>query len=153
MEGGRFRTEAALVRVSSRLGFFCFTPRAGRWICVAGRLDECQDAALGRHAMQLIGSSLALWLSILTHGRVMPFYCFALYDLPKRELRRYALSAELDCHYVLLTCTHGRTFRLHGYTCILCFGTVASVQNHAGADWGTSDTACRHSLKPSLLLS
>lgn len=108
---------------------------------------------LGRHALQLNGSSLALGLSILTYGRVMPFCCFALYDLPMHELRRYALSAELGCHHVLLTCTHGRMFRLHGYTCILCVGTAAGVQNHAGADWGTSDTACRHSLKPSLLLS
>lgn len=152
-ERGKSRTEAALVRVSRRLGFRCFTPGAGRLVDVTGRLDECQGAALGRHAGQLNGSSLALWLSFLTYGRVIPFYCFALYDLPMRELRRYALSAELDCHHVLLTCTHGRTFRLHGYTCILCFGTVASVQNHAGADWGTSDAACRHSLKPSLLLS
>ncbi|MNT56295.1 hypothetical protein D3C72_1935810 [compost metagenome] len=94
-ERGESRTEAALVRVSRRLGFFWCTPRTGRWISVAGRLDECQDAALGRHALQLNGSSLALGLSILTHGRVMPFSCFALYDLPVRELRRYALSAQL----------------------------------------------------------
>ena len=91
-------------------------------------------------------------MAILTYGRVMPFYCFALCDLPMRKLRRYALSADLRV-YVLLTCTHGLTFRLHGYTCILCVGTAAGVQNHAGADWETSDTACRHSLKPSLLLS
>lgn len=49
--------------------------------------------------MQLNGSSLALWLSILTFGRVIPFDCFALYDLPMRELRLYALSAEL-CLYM-----------------------------------------------------
>lgn len=152
-ERGESRTEAALVRVSRRLGFFWCTPRTGRWISVAGRLDECQDAALGRHALQLNGSSLALGLSILTHGRVMPFSCFALYDLPVRELRRYALSAELYRFMMWLTCTHGRTYRLHGYTCILCVGAMAGVQNHAGADWGTSDTACRHSLKPSLLPS
>lgn len=87
------------MRACSRLGFRCFTPRVGRWICVANRLDECQGAALDRHAMQLNGSSLALWLSILTFGRVIPFYCFALYDLPMRELRLYALSAEL-CLYM-----------------------------------------------------
>jgi len=83
------------VRVSSRPGFFLVHARVGRWIGVAGRLDECQDAALGRPAMQLNGSSLAHWLYILTHGRVMPFYCFALCDLPMRELRHYALSADL----------------------------------------------------------
>ena len=62
----------------------------------------------------------------------MPFDCFTLYDLPMRELRRYALSAELACH-LLSTCTHGPIHRLHGYACILCVGTVAGVQNHAGA--------------------
>jgi hypothetical protein len=67
---GKSRTETALMRVSRRPGFFWFTPRAGRWIDVAGRLDECQGAALDRHARQLNGSSLALWLSILTHGRL-----------------------------------------------------------------------------------
>lgn len=51
----------------------------------------------------------------------------------------------------VVTCTQGRAYRLHGYTCTLYFGNVASVQNHAGADWGTNDTACRHSLKPSFV--
>lgn len=125
---------------------------SGRWIGIAGRLDQCQGAALDRHALQLNGASLALRLSILTYGRVIPFYCFALYDFPLRELRRYALSAKFGCH-LSLTCTHGLSFGLHGCTCILCFGTAASVQNHAGADWGTSDAGCRHSLRSSLLLS